>query len=104
MISRLDSRAAALVVERLAAEGRLIDDGAMLRRPDFVVAPTPRQAAAADRALARVAAHLRQHGQITLAEIRDMFDITRPFAFGLLDRLEQEGIARRSGSTANLRQ
>jgi len=47
----------------------------------------------------RIVAHLREHGTITLAEVRDMFGTSRKFAQALLEHLDGEHITRRTGDT-----
>jgi selenocysteine-specific elongation factor len=47
----------------------------------------------------RTVAHLREHGSITLAEVRDMFGTSRKFAQALLEHLDGEHITRRTGDT-----
>ena len=47
----------------------------------------------------RIVAHVREHGTITLAEVRDMFGTSRKFAQALLEHLDGEHITRRTGDS-----
>ena len=51
----------------------------------------------------RITAHLRQEGNITLAQVRDMFGSSRKYAQALLEHLDSERITRRVGDTRVLR-
>jgi len=46
---------------------------------------------------ARVTAHLKAHGKITLGEVRDMFQTSRKYAQALLEHLDGEKVTRRVG-------
>ena len=41
--------------------------------------------------------HLAEHGQITVAETRDLFGTSRRYVLALLEYLDAEGITRREG-------
>jgi selenocysteine-specific elongation factor len=45
----------------------------------------------------RVTAHLRAHGRITVAEVRDMFATSRKYALALMEHLDERGLTRRVG-------
>lgn len=45
----------------------------------------------------RIRAHIRQHGSITLAQVRDLFQTSRKYAQALLEYLDGAGITRRVG-------
>ncbi|GBD11436.1 Selenocysteine-specific elongation factor [bacterium HR23] len=45
----------------------------------------------------RILAHLRQHGRITVAQMRDMFGTSRKYALALAEYLDQKHITRRVG-------
>ncbi|MCX7854705.1 MAG: SelB C-terminal domain-containing protein, partial [Anaerolineae bacterium] len=45
----------------------------------------------------RIRAHIRQHGSITLAQVRDLFQTSRKYAQALLEYLDGVGITRRVG-------
>ena len=60
-------------------------------------------AAAYREMVQRVVAHLRQHGTVTLAQVRDMFGTSRKYAQGLLEHLDQQRLTRRVGDERVLR-
>ncbi|MCI0888410.1 MAG: SelB C-terminal domain-containing protein, partial [Chloroflexi bacterium] len=45
----------------------------------------------------RVTDHLRQHGKVTVAEVRDMFGTSRKYALAVLEHLDEEHVTRRVG-------
>jgi selenocysteine-specific elongation factor len=45
----------------------------------------------------RIVAHLREHGRITIAQVRDMFGTSRKYALALTEHLDQKHITRRVG-------
>ncbi len=47
--------------------------------------------------------HLQTHGQITVAECRDMFGASRKYVLGLLEYLDQQRITKREGDARVLR-
>ena len=47
--------------------------------------------------LERVVGHLREHGKITVADVRDMFGTSRKYALPLMEYLDQQQITRRTG-------
>jgi selenocysteine-specific elongation factor len=51
----------------------------------------------------RVTSHVREHGQITLAEVRDMLGTSRKYAQALLEHMDEERITRRVGDARVLR-
>jgi selenocysteine-specific elongation factor len=51
----------------------------------------------------RVTAHIREHGSITLAQVRDMFGTSRKYAQALLEHMDAERITRREGDERVLR-
>ncbi len=56
-----------------------------------------------DSMVAGVRATLQQNGQITLAEVRDMFDTSRKYVQALLEHLDATGITRRDGDYRKLK-
>lgn len=52
---------------------------------------------------AAVIAHIREHGTITLAELRDKFNTSRKYAVAVLENLDQTGITIRKGDSRILR-
>ena len=73
--------------------GLLADRGRVVRAGQGVVFA----AAAYARFEARVTSHLRAHGTITVAEVRDMLGTSRKFALALLEHLDDEKVTRRLG-------
>jgi len=51
----------------------------------------------------RVVAHLKDHGRITVAEMRDLFDTSRKYALALAGYLDEQRITRRVGDERVLR-
>jgi selenocysteine-specific elongation factor len=51
----------------------------------------------------RVSAHIRAHGSVTLAEVRDMLSTSRKYAQALLEHMDAERITRRVGDARVLR-
>jgi selenocysteine-specific elongation factor len=47
--------------------------------------------------------HIRDHGEISLAELRDKFDTSRKYAVALLEYLDQTGVTIRKGDNRILR-
>ncbi len=47
--------------------------------------------------VARIRAHIREHGSITLAQVRDLFQTSRKYAQALLEYLDGVGVTRRVG-------
>jgi selenocysteine-specific elongation factor len=50
-----------------------------------------------DEMVAKIVAHIKSKGKITLAETRDMFNTSRKYAQALLEHLDQEKVTRRVG-------
>ena len=77
----------------------LAEQGKVVRVGDSVVF-----AAAAYREMTgRIVAHIREHGSITVAEARTMFNTSRKYILPLLERMDQEQITRRAGDERVLR-
>jgi selenocysteine-specific elongation factor len=57
-----------------------------------------------DAMTGRIKTFLQQNGQITLAEVRDLFDTSRKYAQALLEHLDAAGVTVRSGDFRKLRQ
>jgi selenocysteine-specific elongation factor len=51
----------------------------------------------------QIVGHIRQHGTITLAQVRDMFGTSRKYAQALLEHLDEQHITRRVGDERVLR-
>jgi len=56
-----------------------------------------------DEMVAKIRAALEQKGQISLAEVRDLFDTSRKYAQALLEHLDTTGITMRDGDYRKLR-
>ena len=54
-------------------------------------------ASAYDEMVKRITDHIKAHGKITLAEVRDLFNTSRKYAQALLEYLDQEKVTRRVG-------
>ena len=74
------------------------DERAVKVKPDLYY--TPESVAIAREA---VVARCQDTGQITLAELRDMLDISRKFAQALLEYFDRTGLTRREGDYRVLR-
>jgi selenocysteine-specific elongation factor len=51
----------------------------------------------------KIKIHLRAHGKITVAEVRDMFSTSRKYALALMEYLDTRGITKRVGDERVLR-
>ncbi|MDO8735669.1 MAG: selenocysteine-specific translation elongation factor [Thermoleophilia bacterium] len=75
------------------------DERAVKVKPDLYYAPEP-----VEIAREAVVARCLDTGQITLAELRDMLNISRKFAQALLEFFDRTGLTRREGDYRVLRQ
>jgi selenocysteine-specific elongation factor len=50
-----------------------------------------------------IRAHLQAHGQITVAEVRDLFSTSRKYALALMEHLDARGVTRRVGDVRVLK-
>ncbi|MEE8373865.1 MAG: selenocysteine-specific translation elongation factor [Dehalococcoidia bacterium] len=50
-----------------------------------------------DEMVNRIVDHIKQHGRVTLAETRDLFNTSRKYAQAILEHLDQEKVTRRVG-------
>ncbi|MCY4624606.1 MAG: selenocysteine-specific translation elongation factor [Chloroflexi bacterium] len=76
-----------------ALVGVLAERGSVVRVNDSIVF-----AAGAYREIVdRIVAHLREHGAITVADVRDTFGTSRKYALPLLEHLDQLHVTRRQG-------
>lgn len=55
-----------------------------------------------DEMVRKIRATIQQNGQVTLAEVRDLFGTTRKYAQALLEHLDAVGVTVRSGDARNL--
>jgi selenocysteine-specific elongation factor len=51
----------------------------------------------------KISAHIRENGEISLADVRDLFGTSRKYAMALVDYLDQQRITRRVGDARVLR-
>ncbi len=56
-----------------------------------------------DEMLARITAHLKDNGKVTVGEVRDMFQTSRKYALALMEHMDQQRITRRLGDERVLR-
>jgi selenocysteine-specific elongation factor len=54
--------------------------------------------------VAALQTYLREHGSITLAQTRDLFDTSRKYAQAVLEEMDARRITRREGDTRVLRE
>ncbi len=153
--STFASRAFSQFLERAADQGRLVEDGAMVRVPQHQIRFSAEQQRRVDELLAtlaespystpsvaeiesgigleplnllldegrlvrvsesvlflretyeemveRVVAHMKEHGSITVAEVRDMFQASRKYALALMEHLDDQRITKRVGDERVLR-
>ena len=71
----------------------LVEQRRVVRAADGVVF----EATAYDRFSAAVTVHIRQHGKVTVAEVRDMLGTSRKYALAILEHLDEEKVTRRQG-------
>ena len=60
-------------------------------------------ASAYEEMLRRVTEYMSEHGEITVADVRDMFGASRKYALALMDYLDQQRVTRRVGDARVLR-
>ena len=77
----------------------LEDEDRVVRVSDSVVFTAP----AYHQMVERITAYIREHGEITVADVRDMFGASRKYALPLMDHLDHERITRRVGDARVLR-
>ncbi|MFH1647023.1 MAG: selenocysteine-specific translation elongation factor [Chloroflexota bacterium] len=71
----------------------LIGQGRVVKVSDNIAFST----AAFEEMAARVTAHIREKGKVSLGEVRDMFGTSRKYAQALLEYLDREKVTRRVG-------
>ena len=77
----------------------LVDQGKAIRVSETVV-----YSASAYRDMTeRVSTYIKEHGEITVADVRDLFDTSRKYALALMDYLDHERVTRRVGDARVLR-
>ena len=79
--------------------GLLDDEGRVVRVNESVVF----EAGAYREMVDGVKARIEENGEITVADVRDMFGASRKYALALLDHLDQQRVTRRVGDARVLR-
>ena len=77
----------------------LIDEGKVVKVSENVVFST----SAYQEMVEKVREYAREKGEITAADVRDMFGASRKYAIALLDYLDQQRVTRRVGDARVLR-
>ena len=77
----------------------LAEEGQVVKVADSVVF----SAAAYQDMVERISAHIAQQGEITVADVRDLFGTSRKYALALMDHLDHQRITRRVGDARVLR-
>ena len=77
----------------------LVDEGKVVKVSDSVVF----SASAHARMVEKISAHIREHGEITVADVRDLLGTSRKYALALMDDLDHQRITRRVGDARILR-
>ncbi len=73
--------------------GSLIEQGRLVKLGDGVLFLRETH----EEAVARLVAHLREHGKMTAAEARDVLGTTRKYVLPLLEHMDEQRITRRRG-------
>ena len=77
----------------------LVEEGKIVKVSETVIFAR----SAYQQMLDHVITHLRTHGSITVAQVRDMFGTSRKYALGLMEHLDQRHLTRRVGDERVLR-
>ena len=77
----------------------LVDQGKVVKVSDSVVF----SASAYEHMVDGISQYIGDRGEITVADVRDMFDTSRKYALALLDHLDKQRITRRVGDARVLR-
>ena len=87
--------------ERVGEEvlNALLEQGTLIKLSEDVIFLTETYEEMRDR----IVAHLREQDQVTVAEVRDMFDTSRKYALALLGYMDERRITRRVGDERVLR-
>jgi selenocysteine-specific elongation factor len=56
-----------------------------------------------DDIVARIVAHIKAHGSITVAQVRDAFNASRKYALAIMEYLDEKKVTRRVGDERVLR-
>jgi selenocysteine-specific elongation factor len=87
--------------EQLGSEllNALIEQGQMIKLSEDVIFLTETYEVMRDR----IIAHLKEHGSLTVAQVRDMFGTSRKYVLALVGYLDEQRITRRVGDERVLR-
>jgi selenocysteine-specific elongation factor len=77
----------------------LVDEGKVVKVSDSVVF----SASAHAQMVEKISAHIRENGEITVADVRDLLGTSRKYALALMDDLDHQRITRRVGDARILR-
>ena len=77
----------------------LDDEGQVVKVSESVVFAS----SAYDEMVGRISAHIRENGEITVADVRDLLGTSRKYALALMDHLDHVRITRRVGDVRVLR-
>ena len=77
----------------------LSDQGRVVKASESVVFAASAYNEMADR----ISAHIKERGEITVADVRDMFGTSRKYALAIMDHLDHQRITRRVGDVRVLR-
>jgi selenocysteine-specific elongation factor len=78
----------------------LLESGALVRLSEDVLLGS----SALEGMVRRVRSELESRGQITVAEVRDLFSTSRKYALALMEHLDRAGMTQRQGDVRRLRQ
>ncbi|MBI5825704.1 MAG: selenocysteine-specific translation elongation factor [Chloroflexi bacterium] len=92
-VKECQAEAGVEIVNALIETGRLIavSQDVIFRKQDY------------DEMVEKIKAAIRQNGQVTLGEVRDMLDTTRKYIQALLEHLDSIGVTMREGDARKLR-
>jgi selenocysteine-specific elongation factor len=77
----------------------LVEQGDLIRVSDDVLF----LAETYEQMVRRVTDHIRRHGDIAIAQVRDMFDASRKYALALMEHLDERRVTKRVGDVRVLR-
>ena len=77
----------------------LADEGAVVKVSETVVFSS----GAYEKMVEQITSHIRTSGEITVGDVRDMFDTSRKYALALLEHLDHRRVTRRVGDARVLR-
>ena len=77
----------------------LVDEGKVVKVSEAVVF----SASAYQDMVTRISAYINERGEITVADVRDLFDNSRKYALAIMDYLDHQRITRRVGDSRVLR-